>query len=69
MRWLQSERSFLYSSAIFLVQFGYSLAICYIIVCGKISSVVVDTLNGGNSGLLTVLYVFYSVLKSLICYK
>jgi len=29
----------------------------------------VDTLNGGKSGLLTVLYVFYSVINALICYQ
>jgi hypothetical protein len=32
-------------------------------MCGKISRVVVDTLNGGNSGLLIVFYVFYSVIN------
>jgi len=68
-RWLLCDRLVCCSAAIFLLQCGCSLRIFYIIVCGKNISVVVDTLNGGKSGLLTVLYMFYSVINPLICYQ
>jgi hypothetical protein len=68
-RWLLCDRRFKCSSTIFLFQCVWSLQIFYIIVCDKISSVFVDTLIGGKSGLLIVLYVFYSVINPLICYK
>lgn len=67
-RWLLCDRVVCCSATIFLLQCACSLQIFYIIVCGNISSVV-DTLNGGKSDLLTVLYVFYSVINALICYQ